>query len=63
MKEAMQFLNDSADGVVTTHQKHFNSNTTHLVLDFQESFDKNTVDLKAKLVIVLAALTKCRIIR
>ena len=70
MKEAIPFLNDlnkstqhqnSSTEVLTTHQKHFNTSTTHLILDFEKVFDK--IDLKTKLVIVLAAVNSCKIIR
>lgn len=66
MKEAIDELNNSNESrseIITTHQKQFNSNTTHLIVDFEQIFDTGDVDLKAKLIILLAVLNNCKIVR
>ena len=70
MKEAISLLNDinsdlnkTTPEVAATQQKVFNLTTTHLIVDFNSTFDNSIVDLKTKMIIVLAVLNKCKIIR
>lgn len=63
MKEAVDLLNDFGLDKETTVQKMFNSSTTHLIVDFESTFDNGDIDLRSKLIILLSALKKCKIIR
>lgn len=72
LKETISLLNDANSDASDTEtlqliqasqQKVFNLNTTHLVVDFESTFDNQEYDLKTKLIIILAVLNKCKIIR
>jgi hypothetical protein len=58
---------DSSDSelvqIQASQQKVFNLTTTHLIVDFESTFDNKEYDLKTKLIIILAVLNKCKIIR
>lgn len=72
LKETISVLNDansdSSDTeclqlIQASQQKVFNLNTTHLIVDFESTFDNREYDLKTKMIIILAVLNKCKIIR
>lgn len=72
LKETISVLNDANSDSSDTEcsqliqaslQKVFNLNTTHLIVDFESTFDNREYDLKTKMIIILAVLNRCKIIR
>ena len=64
MKEAVDLLNNFGLDKETVVQKQFNTTTTtHLIVDFETAFDEANIDLRSKLIIIICALKKFKIIR